>query len=65
MDDGQGGTDWATVTVTVEPVVPPNTAPTAANDSATTDQDSAVVIDVLANDGDADGDSLAVSAILD
>ncbi len=37
-----------------------NTAPVAANDSAQTEVDSAVTIDVLANDSDADGDPLSV-----
>jgi VCBS repeat-containing protein len=56
-DDGNGGTDTATVSVTVLPV---NDAPVAANDSASTPEDTAVVIDVLANDSDADGDTLTV-----
>jgi hypothetical protein len=58
--DGQGGTDTATVTVTVTFV---NTPPTAVDDSATTPEDTAVTVNVLANDSDADGDSLSVSAV--
>ncbi len=47
--------------VSVELVIlPVNDPPTAGDDSATTAVDAAVVIDVLANDGDPDGDSLAV-----
>ena len=42
----------ATVTITVDPV---NDAPVAIDDTATTDEDVAVTIDVLANDGDLDG----------
>jgi len=42
----------AIVRVTVEP---DNVAPTAANDGATTEQDMAIVVDVLANDTDSDG----------
>lgn len=38
-----------------------NTAPAAADDSATTDQDQAVGIDVLANDSDSDGSIVASS----
>ena len=52
-------TDSATVSVTVTPV---NDAPVAVADSATTDEDASVVIDVLANDGDVDGDTLTVTA---
>ncbi|WP_152354710.1 Ig-like domain-containing protein, partial [Brachybacterium subflavum] len=40
-----------------------NTAPVAAGDSAATAQDTAVVLDVLANDSDADGDPLTVTAV--
>ncbi|MDQ4025151.1 MAG: Ig-like domain-containing protein, partial [Actinomycetota bacterium] len=36
-------------------------APVAANDSATTAEDTAVDVNVLANDTDADGDALAIS----
>jgi hypothetical protein len=58
--DGRGGTADATVTVTVHEEHQ-NTAPQAANDAATTDENVAVTISVLANDSDADGDSLTVS----
>lgn len=40
-----------------------NPAPTASNDSFTTLEDIPVVINVLANDNDPDGDTLAVTAI--
>jgi hypothetical protein len=40
-----------------------NTPPEAADDTATTDEDTAVTIDVLANDSDADGDTLTVSQV--
>ena len=40
-----------------------NQSPVAVDDSATTDEDSAVDIAVLANDSDADGDALVVSAV--
>ncbi|TMF06025.1 MAG: tandem-95 repeat protein, partial [Chloroflexi bacterium] len=39
-----------------------NRAPTAANDTATTREDTAVTIDVLANDSDADGTTPTVKA---
>ena len=43
------------------PPPPVNLAPDAKNDAATTDEDKAVTIDVLANDGDPDGDALALT----
>ena len=60
VNDGQGGTAEATASITVTSV---NDVPVAANDSAITDEDSAVVIDVLANDSDADGDSLIAAVV--
>jgi len=56
--DGNGGFDTATVDVTVNPV---NDNPVANDDTAVTDQDSAVVVDVLANDTDVENDALSVS----
>lgn len=40
-----------------------NTAPLAANDSASTDEDQFVTIPVLANDSDPDGDQMSVTAV--
>ncbi len=57
VDDGNGGTDTATVTVTVN-----NAAPVANNDAASTNTDTVVAIDVLANDTDANGDDLTITA---
>ncbi|MBN1581056.1 MAG: tandem-95 repeat protein, partial [Anaerolineae bacterium] len=51
-DDGETS-NTATVTITVTQA--PNIAPVANNDTATTNQGAAVTINVLANDGDADG----------
>ena len=56
--DGHGGSDTATVTVTVNPT---NGPPVAVGDSATTDEDTPVDINVLANDTDPDGDDLVIS----
>ena len=52
-------TDTATVTVTVQPI---NDPPMAVDDSGVTNEDEAVVIDVLDNDSDVDGDSLHVDS---
>jgi hypothetical protein len=60
ISDGKGGTAGSTVAVTVQGV--PD-APVANNDTATVDEDSSNnVINVTANDTDADGDNLTVSA---
>ncbi|GAC1033511.1 retention module-containing protein [Pseudomonas sp. No.21] len=58
VSDGKGGVVDTVVNITVNPV---NDAPTAANDTASTLEDSAVTIDVLANDRDTDGDSLTLT----
>jgi hypothetical protein len=58
--DSIGFTDSATVNVTVTAT---NDAPTAAADAATTNEDAAVAIDVVANDADVDGDTLTPSAV--
>jgi hypothetical protein len=52
-----GNKATATVTVTV------NRPPDAVNDTATTERDKPVTIPVLANDTDADGDKLDVTAV--
>jgi large repetitive protein len=64
VEDGNGGTTVKTFTITVR-----NLPPTAADDSATTDEDTAVVIDLLkltepvgtpGKDGDPDFDILTI-----
>ncbi|GMQ81588.1 MAG: hypothetical protein BMS9Abin05_1020 [Rhodothermia bacterium] len=52
--------DPATVVVTIAPV---NDAPSATADNASTPEDGSVVIDVLANDWDLDGDLPLVTAV--
>ncbi len=61
VSDFDGGTDKATVTITV--TAAPNTPPVAVNDTASTVEDTPLTIDVLANDTDADGDNLSVIAV--
>ncbi|WP_346842270.1 retention module-containing protein [Metapseudomonas otitidis] len=58
VSDGKGGVVDTVVDITVKPV---NDAPTAVNDTATTQEDTPVTIDVLANDRDVDGDSLTLT----
>ena len=60
VNDGRGGTDTATVSVAVAPV---NDSPVAVDDSATTPQDTEVVIPVLANDTDVDLDPLSIQSV--
>jgi len=60
VSDNHGGTAQGSVSVTVNPV---NDNPTAGNDSATTNEDTAVTVSVLGNDTDVDGDTLSVSAV--
>ena len=59
IDDGNGGTDTAIVTVTVNPI---NDPPVANPDTAATDEDTLVNIALIGNDTDADGDALTVTA---
>ena len=55
VDDGNGGTDTATVNITVNSV---NDAPVAGNDEFETNEDSQLVGNVGLNDFDVDGDRL-------
>ena len=59
-NDGMTDSNAATVTITITAV---NDAPDAIDDTATTTRDRAVVIPVLANDRDVDGDPLTVTAL--
>ena len=61
ISDGNGGTDIASVSITVTGV---NDAPVASDDSATVTEDSSDnQIDVLANDVDIDGDDLDITGV--
>ncbi len=54
-----GVSEYTTVNVDVTPV---NDAPVAKDDIATTQEDTAVTIDVLSNDTDVDGDKLSIES---
>jgi large repetitive protein len=58
VTDGKGGTASSELVVTILG----NTAPVAVNDTAATDDRTAIVIRVLANDTDAEGQTLSVSS---
>lgn len=57
ISDGAGGIDTANVEFTVTPT--PDD-PTAVNDTATVNEDSSVIVNVMANDADVDGDTISV-----
>ncbi|PAV46622.1 hypothetical protein CK486_17640, partial [Pseudomonas sp. HAR-UPW-AIA-41] len=57
--DGSDDSAPATVTVTVNPV---NDAPVANTDTASTNEDTPVTIDVLSNDSDVDGPALSIKS---
>ncbi|MGC9525525.1 MAG: DUF4347 domain-containing protein, partial [Limnospira sp.] len=64
INDGNGGIDTATVTVTV--TEPPNTAPEAVNDTATTQQNSILTFTpetLLENDTDPENDTLTLTEV--
>mmetsp|Transcript_18046 Transcript_18046/g.27773 ORF Transcript_18046/g.27773 Transcript_18046/m.27773 type:complete len:2134 (-) Transcript_18046:3505-9906(-) len=60
ITDGNGGTDTGEVAVVVNPV---NDDPVAVDDIETTDEDVAVVVDLVGNDTDVDGDDLTIGTV--
>jgi dTDP-4-dehydrorhamnose 3,5-epimerase-like enzyme len=60
VSDGQGGTSTGHVGLTVTPVAD---APSVTADTASTPEGTAVLIDVLANDSDRDGDALTITEV--
>ncbi len=60
VDDGNGGSDSATVAITIDPV---NDWPMANDDSAVTAEDTALTLNPLANDSDVDGDALTITGL--
>ena len=62
ISDGNGGTDTATVDITVDPI---NDGPVANDDAGTTDEDTPVTVSVLGNDTDVEGDTLTVTGVTD
>lgn len=60
--EGTRPSNVAAVTITVTPV---NDPPVGSDDQVTTQEDVPVVIDVLANDTDPDGDALTIAAVTD
>ncbi|MEP0825047.1 MAG: tandem-95 repeat protein, partial [Nitrososphaera sp.] len=60
-NDGNADSNIATVSIYVDGL--PNQAPIAIDDTATTDEDNPVTIDVLSNDSDPDGDVISIDGI--
>ena len=61
IEDGHGGTDTATVSLSVTSV---NDAPNASPDTRTVAEDAGpTAVNVLSNDTDVDGDTLAITAV--
>ncbi|MCP5248369.1 MAG: tandem-95 repeat protein [Candidatus Accumulibacter sp.] len=58
--DGQLDSKLATVSLTIQPV---NDAPVAVDDSASTHEDTPIVLNLTANDTDVDNDPLSVSVV--
>ncbi|MCK5828015.1 tandem-95 repeat protein, partial [Candidatus Bipolaricaulota bacterium] len=58
IEDGNGESDSASVTVTIQ-----NVAPTARDDTVETQEDKPILIDVLANDSDPGSGSLIVISV--
>lgn len=69
ISDGKGGSSTATVTVTINkapvvvPPAPANNAPVAVNDVFIVPCRASMILDVLANDSDKDGDPLTITSI--
>jgi len=61
ITDGHGGSAAAYVRGSVGTFT--NTSPVAGDDAATTDEDTAVVLNVIVNDKDADGDAPTVTGV--
>jgi VCBS repeat-containing protein len=59
-NDGSEDSDVATVNVTIAPV---NDAPVAVDDSATTAEDTPIVLNLVANDTDVDSSTLSVVSL--
>ena len=57
---GTGLTNTANVNISVTPL---NDAPVAVNDLATTNEDTQITVDVLANDTDSEGDVLTIISV--
>lgn len=60
VSDGNGGTTQQLVNVTI---VGTNDAPVVSGEAAQTDEDTALMIDVLANDSDIDGGTVSIASV--
>ncbi|MDX1919723.1 MAG: cadherin-like domain-containing protein, partial [Candidatus Caenarcaniphilales bacterium] len=60
ISDGHGGTSTASVNVTIDPV---DDLPEAVNDMTTTSENTPLIISVLNNDVEVDGDTLIITSV--
>lgn len=63
VDDGSSQSNTAQVSITVNQVLVPNTAPVAVSDTFTGSEGTPIILNVLANDYDTDGDSLTITSV--
>ena len=63
VSDGKGASTTQAFTLAVKTASPLNTAPQAKADAATVDEDNTIRINVLANDLDAEGDTLTATVL--
>ena len=61
VSDGNGGTATGIVSITIDPLI--NNAPVAVDDDCNVDVGGTSEINVLANDTDADGDTLTIISV--
>ena len=60
VNDGNSDSNEATVNITINPV---NDVPTATNDNISLNEDGTILIAVLSNDNDIDGDTLSIASV--
>ena len=60
VDDGEGGSATASVSLTIETV---NDAPVALGDTLNTDEDTAATLNPIDNDSDPEGDSISILSV--
>lgn len=63
IKDSQGATSSATVTINVGAKPTPPKAPVALNDTVSTPNNTPVIVDVLANDSDPEGQALTIDSV--
>ena len=65
IQEDTGLTHTGTVTVTVSPAAPANRAPNARDDAYESRNGESLILDVLVNDSDPDGDPISIVGLRD